>query len=106
MFSLGARQNTSHTGPEVSARLLQALSKRGVEVAYVGNTSTVLAVGGYCPRYGNLLIWDALAPAAGGPASRLPHHAALVTAIQVAPCLVLQCHSQTDLPSSCVAGAA
>ena len=61
----------------------QALSKRGVDVAYVGNTSTVLAVGGYCPRHGNLLVWDALAPASAGPAGRLPHHAALVTALQV-----------------------
>ena len=64
---------------------MQVLSKRGVDVAYVGNTSTVLAAGGYCPRYGNLLIWDALAPPAAGPASRLQHHSALVTAIQVRP---------------------
>ena len=60
----------------------QALGRRGVDVAYVGGSSSVLAVGGSCAR-GNVAIWDTLAPPAGGPVAALGTHTALVTALQV-----------------------
>lgn len=59
----------------------QALGRRGVDVAYVGGSSSVLAVGGSCAR-GNVAIWDTLAPPAGGPVAALGAHTALVTALQ------------------------
>ncbi|KAK9832643.1 hypothetical protein WJX81_006635 [Elliptochloris bilobata] len=62
----------------------QALGRRGVDVAYVGGSSSVLAVGGACGR-GNVAIWDTLAPPAGGPVAALGTHTALVTALQVLP---------------------
>ncbi|KAK9799814.1 hypothetical protein WJX73_002530 [Symbiochloris irregularis] len=76
----------SDTGPLGRADWChQAMSKRGVEVAYVGNSSSILAVGGLCPRWGNVTIWDTLAPVSTGPVARLVHHSALVTALQVLP---------------------
>ena len=53
-----------------------------MDVAYVGGSSSVLAVGGSCAR-GNVAIWDTLAPPAGGPVAALGAHTALVTALQV-----------------------
>jgi len=52
-----------------------------VDVAYVGGSSSVLAVGGSCAR-GNVALWDTLAPPAGGPVGALSNHTALVTALQ------------------------
>lgn len=67
----------------VVASCVQAMSRRGVEVAYVGNSSSILAVGGLCPRWGNAALWDTLAPVSAGPVARLLHHSPLVTALQV-----------------------
>jgi hypothetical protein len=60
----------------------QCLSKRGVAIAYVGGSSSVLAVAGYGAG-GNAVIWDTLAPLSSGPVCRLTHHTPLVTAMQV-----------------------
>ncbi len=62
---------------------LQVLSKRGVDIAFVGGSSSVLAAGGYCSAGGNIVLWDTLAPISGGPIAFLTHHTPLVTALQV-----------------------
>ena len=59
------------------------LSKRGVDVAYIGGSSSVLVAGGYCTQGGNVVLWDTLAPISAGPIARLAHHAPLVTALEV-----------------------
>lgn len=59
------------------------LSKRGVDIAFVGGSSSVLAAGGYCAVGGNVVLWDTLAPISGGPIAFLMHHTPLVTALQV-----------------------
>ncbi len=59
------------------------LSKRGVDIAYIGGSASVIAAGGYCALGGNIVLWDTLAPISGGPIARLAHHAPLVTALQV-----------------------
>lgn len=61
----------------------QVLSKRGVDIAFVGGSSSVLAAGGYCSAGGNIVLWDTLAPISGGPIAFLLHHTPLVTALQV-----------------------
>jgi len=63
---------------------VQGLSKRGVDVTYVGGSTSVLAVGGFC-QAGNVAVWDTLAPVKAGPIARLSHHASMVTALQVFP---------------------
>ncbi|BDA47164.1 probable DmX-like protein 2 at C-terminar half [Coccomyxa sp. Obi] len=63
----------------------QVLSKRGVDIAFVGGSSSVLAAGGYCSAGGNIVLWDTLAPISGGPIAFLTHHAPLVTVLQVLP---------------------
>eukprot|EP00884_Botryococcus_braunii_P004810 jgi/Botrbrau1/1432/Bobra.0063s0124.2 len=62
----------------------QCLSKRGVAIAYVGGSSSVLAVAGYGAA-GNAVIWDTLAPVSSGPVCRFTQHTPLVTAMQVIP---------------------
>lgn len=76
------RPNTCTSEMTARCRCAQALGRRGVDVAYVGGSSSVLAVGGSCAR-GNVAIWDTLAPPAGGPVAALCAHTALVTALQV-----------------------
>ena len=61
----------------------QVLSKRGVDIAFVGGSSSVLAAGGYCSAGGNIVLWDTLAPISGGPIAFFTHHTPLVTALQV-----------------------
>lgn len=60
----------------------QGLSKRGVDVSFVGGSTSVLAVGGFCQQ-GNVVVWDTLASTKAGPIARLTHHASMVTALQV-----------------------
>lgn len=63
----------------------QGLGKRGVDVTYVGGSSSVLAVGGFSQGGGNLAVWDTLAAPSGGPIGSLGHHSSMVTSIQVTP---------------------
>ncbi len=65
---------------------MQVLSKRGVDIAFVGGSSSVLAAGGFCPVGGNIVLWDTLAPISAGPIAYLTHHTPLVTALQVLAC--------------------
>lgn len=65
-----------------SCPLAQCLSKRGVAIAYIGGSSSVLAVAGYGAA-GNAVIWDTLAPVSSGPICSFTHHSPLVTAMQV-----------------------
>jgi hypothetical protein len=62
---------------------LQVLTKRGVDIAYIGGSSSVIAAGGFCPEAGNIALWDTLSPISAGAIAHLTHHAPLVTAIQV-----------------------
>ena len=62
---------------------LQGLSKRGMDMTYLGNGSRVLAVGGQCSQGGNIVIWDTQRPLTSGPIARLSYHSAAVTSLQV-----------------------
>lgn len=62
---------------------VQVLAKRGVDIAFVGGSSSVLAAGGFCATGGNIVLWDTLAPISAGPIAFLTHHTPLVTALQV-----------------------
>jgi hypothetical protein len=66
---------------------VQVLAKRGVDIAFVGGSSSVLAAGGFCATGGNIVLWDTLAPISAGPIAFLTHHTPLVTALQVLCCL-------------------
>ena len=70
------------SGLRSSLRMMQCLSKRGVDVCFVGGSTSVLAVGGFCQQ-GNVAVWDTLASTRSGPIARLSHHASMVTALQV-----------------------
>ena len=62
---------------------MQVMSKRGVDIAYVGGGSSVIVAGGYSAEGGNIALWDTMAPLSGGPIAALDHHSSLVTALQV-----------------------
>jgi hypothetical protein len=62
---------------------MQVMSKRGVDIAYVGGGSSVIATGGYDVEGGNIALWDTMGPLSGGPIASLEHHSSLVTALQV-----------------------
>ena len=62
---------------------LQGLSKRGMDVAFLGTGSSVLAVGGLDASGANIAIWDTQAPSYHRPVARLNHHSAAVTSLQV-----------------------
>lgn len=62
---------------------MQVMSKRGVDIAYVGGGSSVIAAGGYNAEGGNIALWDTMASLSAGPISSLDHHSSLVTALQV-----------------------
>ncbi len=64
---------------------VQGLSKRGMDLTYLGNGSSVLAVAGQCSQGGNIVIWDSHRPLTSGPVARLSYHMAAVTALKVAP---------------------
>ena len=66
-----------------AAACMQVMSKRGVDIAYVGGGSSVIAAGGYNMEGGNIALWDTVAPLCGGPIASLDHHPSLVTALQV-----------------------
>ena len=40
---------------------MQVMSKRGVDIAYVGGGSSVIAAGGYSAEGGNIALWDTMA---------------------------------------------
>ncbi|CAL5224911.1 g7676 [Coccomyxa viridis] len=63
----------------------QVMSKRGVDIAYVGGGSSVIAAGGYSAEGGNIALWDTMAALSAGPIASLDHHSSLVTALQVLP---------------------
>ncbi|KAL0048506.1 hypothetical protein WJX82_004799 [Trebouxia sp. C0006] len=63
----------------------QGLSKRGMDLTYLGNGSSVLAVAGQCSQGGNIVIWDSHRPLTSGPVARLSYHMAAVTALKVLP---------------------
>ena len=63
---------------------MQVMSKRGVDIAYVGGGSSVIAAGGYSAEGGNIALWDTMAALSAGPIASLDHHSSLVTALQVA----------------------
>lgn len=52
-------------------------------MAHLGDPSSILAVGGSCPNWGNLAVRDLLARVPVGPAAMQAHHTALVTPLQV-----------------------
>jgi len=62
---------------------VQGLSKRGMDLTYLGNGSSVLAVAGQCSQGGNIVIWDSHRPLTSGPVARLSYHMAAVTALKV-----------------------
>ncbi len=62
---------------------MQVMSKRGVDIAYVGGGSSVIAAGGYSAEGGNIALWDTMAALSAGPIASLDHHSSLVTALQV-----------------------
>jgi len=62
---------------------MQVMSKRGVDIAYIGGGSSVIAAGGFNAEGGNVALWDTTAPLSGGPIAALDHHSSLVTALQV-----------------------
>ncbi len=62
---------------------VQGLSKRGMDLTYLGNGSSVLAVAGQCSQGGNIVIWDSHRPLTSGPVARLSYHMAGVTALKV-----------------------
>ena len=59
------------------------MSKRGVSIAYVGGSSSVIAAGGYNAEGGNVALWDTMAPLSSGAIAHLDQHPSLVTALQV-----------------------
>lgn len=61
----------------------QVMSKRGVSIAYVGGSSSIIAAGGYNAEAGNVALWDTMAPLSSGAIAYLDHHSSLVTALQV-----------------------
>lgn len=63
--------------------VVQGLSKRGMDLTYLGNGSSVLAVAGQCSQGGNIAIWDTQRPLTSGPVARLSYHLAAVTALKV-----------------------
>lgn len=79
----GLSGHGSSRSSDRSSRVIQVLSKRGVAIAFVGGSSSVIAAGGYCPVGGNIVLWDSLAPISTGPIAYLTHHTPLVTALQV-----------------------
>ena len=62
---------------------MQVMSKRGVDIAYVGGVSSVIAAGGFSAEGGNIALWDTMASLSAGPIASLDHHSSLVTALQV-----------------------
>ncbi|KAL0019249.1 hypothetical protein WJX77_001067 [Trebouxia sp. C0004] len=63
----------------------QGLSKRGMDLTYLGNGSSVVAVAGQCSQGGNIVIWDLHRPLTSGPVARLSYHMAAVTSLKVLP---------------------
>ena len=76
----------------INKDLAQGLSKRGVDVTYVGGSSSVLAVGGFSEGGRNLAVWDTLSAPSAGPIASLSHHPSMVTSLQVR-ILTLERHS-------------
>ncbi len=56
-----------------------------MDLTYLGNGSSVVAVAGQCSQGGNIVIWDLHRPLTSGPVARLSYHMAAVTALKVAP---------------------
>ena len=56
-----------------------------MDLTYLGNGSSVLAVAGQCNQGGNIVIWDTQRPLTSGPIARLSYHLAAVTALKVQP---------------------
>ena len=54
-----------------------------MDLTYLGNGSSVLAVAGQCSQGGNIVIWDSHRPLTSGPVARLSYHMAAVTALKV-----------------------
>ena len=94
--------------------VVQGLSKRGMDLTYLGNGSSVLAVAGQCSQGGNIAIWDTQRPLTSGPIARLSYHLAAVTALKVTLTLtmahsplcqsyncLLMCVFERDLDSFC-----
>ena len=97
---------------------LQALSKQGCAVDFVGGSSSVLVVGGRCLASGmvgggcsNLSVWDTMAPAASSCVGRLSHHqVGLWWRFDVCNCvsrryghpLPLQCCARVECANPCL----
>lgn len=62
---------------------IQGVSKRGMDVTYLGSGSSVLAVAGQCNQGGNIVIWDTRRPLTSGPVARLAYHLPAVTTLKV-----------------------